>query len=219
MDVITYYLQGLSVTLALLASVVTLSLIISTGLTTVYLSRFTWLHRCVDAYIFIIRGTPLLVQLFILYYGLGQFDSIRNSTLWALIQHPFACALIALSLNTVAYTTVIFHGSIQRVPKGEVEAASVLGLNHMQRLKTVILPRALLIALPSYLNEIIYILKATALASTITLLDIVGVSNLMVAKTYEIAPFYLIAAGLYLVINTGLLALIKHIEKRFAIPA
>ncbi len=216
-ETILLYLNGIFVSLSLLISVFLLSFVIASLFTTVYLTQRRILQRIINIYIYLVRGTPLLVQLFLLYYGLAQFEGVRESIFWSVLQNPFGCALIALSMNTIAYTTVIFKGAIVRVPNGPIEAARALGLSAAQRLKAIILPIAMRLALPSYCNEIIYILKATALASTISLLDILGTSDLMVARTYQIAPYYLIAASLYLMINAVMVMGFHRLKHKYNI--
>lgn len=149
-------------------------------------------------YIFFFRGTPLLVQIFLIYYGLGQFEWVRQSPLWPILREAWWCAIIALTLNTAAYTAEILRGGIEAVPKGEVEAARALGMSRALTLRKIILPRAFRLALPAYGNEIILLLKGSALASTVTLLDLTGVARVIVARTYAPYEVFLVAGLIYL---------------------
>ncbi len=135
------------------------------------------------AYIYFFRGTPLLVQIFLIYYGSAQFDLIRNTSLWEIFSEPFWCALIALTLNTAAYSAELIRGAIQSIPKGEIEAAEAFGMSKLVLVRRIVLPRAFGIVLPAYGNELILMLKGSALASTITLLDLTGMARTIIART------------------------------------
>jgi polar amino acid transport system permease protein len=165
------------------------------------------------AYIFFFRGTPLLVQLFLVYYGVAQFDIIReNSTIWPIMRDPYYCALITMSLHTAAYIAEILRGAIIGIPHGEIEAAYALGMNKRIATRRIILPRAFQIALPAYGNEIILMLKGSALVSTITLLDLTGMAKTVLAENYMPVETYMTAGIIYLAI-TGVIAIgIKFAE-------
>ncbi|MDE1993225.1 MAG: ABC transporter permease subunit [Rhizobiaceae bacterium] len=146
-------------------------------------------------YTYVFRGTPLLVQLFLVYYGLSQIGFVRHSIFWRFFADPFWCALFAFSLNSAAYTTEIFRGGIQAVPRGMIEAGQAIGLSAMQIRLRIVFPIALRMVLPSYANEVIGMLKATSLASTVTLLEITGLARKLVSETF--APYEIfLAAGL-----------------------
>ncbi|WP_133141434.1 ABC transporter permease, partial [Moraxella caviae] len=137
------------------------------------------------AYIFFFRGTPLLVQIFLIYYGLGQFDIVRDSVLWEpVFSQPYWCAIIAFTLNTSAYIAEIVRGAVAAVPKGELEAADAIGMSKWQKLRRITLPRAFGIMVPAYSNEVIFMLKGSALASTITVVDLTYTAKAIIAKTY-----------------------------------
>ena len=138
------------------------------------LSENRLVHGVATAYSLFFRGTPLLVQIFLIYFGLGQFDFVRSSFLWPFLREAYVCALITFSLNTAAYSGEILRGGILAVPRGEVEAAQAAGMSTFTTYRLVILPRAFSIVLPAYSNEVIILLKGTALASTITLLELMG---------------------------------------------
>lgn len=169
----------------------------------------------INIFIFLIRGTPMLVQIFIIYYGSGQFDFIRASFLWLILKQPFACAVIALAINTSAYTTVLFTGAINSVPPGEIEACKAIAMSKLQMLWYIILPKAIRIALPAYSNEAIMILKGTSLASTITILDLMGVTRQIIAQTYATIECFIFAGIIYLILNTIIMSLFKLAEKTY----
>lgn len=166
------------------------------------------------AYTFFFRGTPLLVQLFLFYYGLAQFESVRESAFWPVLREAYWCALIVFALNTGAYTAEILRGAIQAVPKGEIEAALSAGMGRVLMLRRVVLPRAYRIALPAYGNEIILMLKGSALASTITLLDLTGMARTVIAKTYMPVEIFFMAGVIYLLLTFLFVQGFHRLEKR-----
>lgn len=217
-DKFFYYLsvlaQGLPTTLGLSFAGIITACILAVALSIVLVSQRKFAIKVIQAYIAVFTGTPLLVQIFIIYYGPAQFDFIKDNlpTLWYLLSSPWFCAFLALTLNSAAYTTLIFHGALKAVPSGQWQACVALGMNHSQTLK-VILPYALKRALSSYSNEVIFVVKGTALTSTITLMDIMGYSQFLNGRYYEFSIF--IAAGIiYLLINGLLSIIMRMIEKR-----
>ena len=153
-------------------------------------------------YIFFFRGTPLLVQIFLIYYGLGQFEAVRNSFLWEpVLSQPYWCAIIAFTMNTSAYLAEIIRGAIQSIPVGELEAADAIGMSKWQKLTRITLPRAFGIVIPAYSNEVIFMLKGSALASTITLMDITGVTRTINAETYTTLEMFFAAGIVYLLLS------------------
>ena len=207
-------LDGVGLTLQLLALSALAGLCIAVPLALARVSRSRLLWMPAYGYIFFFRGTPLLVQIYLIYYGLGQFEGLRASGwVWdEVLSQPYWCAIIAFSLNTAAYTAELLRGAIQAVPRGEIEAARALGLSRFTQLRDIILPRALRIALPGYGNEIILLLKASALASTITLLDLMGATRGAISRTYMSLEFLLLAGVLYLLIAVMLIGLFRLIE-------
>ncbi len=171
------------------------------------------------AYIFFFRGTPLLVQLFLVYYGLAQFEAVRESALWPYLRDPYWCAVITMTMHTAAYIAEILRGAIQNVPAGEVEAARALGMSRSQALLHIILPRAARIGLPAYSNEVILMLKASALASTITLLELTGMARKIAARTYMHEEMFLTAGLIYLVIAFVLMQGFKLLERWLRVDA
>ncbi len=166
------------------------------------------------AYTFFFRGTPLLVQLFLVYYGLAQFEAVRASFLWPYLREAYWCALLVFALNTGAYTAEILRGAIQAVPHGEVEAARSIGMSRATVYRRILLPRAYRIALPAYGNEIILMLKGSALASTITLLDLTGMARTVIARTYLPVEIFFAAGCIYLALTFVLVQGVRLLERR-----
>jgi len=216
--IITYYpqlIEGIVTTLELLLGSLLVGFVVALFLAILHHTGRKYFTYPINVFIFFIRSTPLLVQLFLIYYGAAQFSFIRDSFLWAFLKEPFVCALLALGVNSAAYTTVVLKGAMRAVPKGEIEAAKALGLSSFDILKHIILPRTVVIIWPSYTNEMVLILKATALASTITLLDIMGVTRQLIAKTYDTLTGLLTAGLLYVILTTLIVGLCHLIGRRF----
>jgi polar amino acid transport system permease protein len=171
------------------------------------------------AYIFFFRGTPLLVQLFLVYYGLAQFDAIRNSSMWPYLRDPFWCATATMTLHTAAYIAEILRGAIQAIPPGEIEAARALGMSKAKALIYIMLPRAARIGLPAYSNEVILMLKASALASTVTLLELTGMARTIIARTYLPVEIFFAAGMFYLLMAYVLVRGFKLLERWLRVDA
>lgn len=218
LDVITAnlpkLLQGAALTLELVALSLLAGALLALPLALMRVSERRWLRVPAYAYIFVFRGTPLLVQIFLVYYGLGQFAGVRESALWPILREPYWCAIIAFALNTAAYTAEILRGAIEAVPVGEVEAAKAFGMSRALSLRRIILPRAIRIALPAYGNEVILMLKGSALASTITLLDLTGMARTIIARTYMPVEIFLAAGLIYLAITFVFVQLFRLLERR-----
>lgn len=176
-----------------------------------------WMQALPWSYIFFFRGTPLLIQIFLIYYGLGQFEAVRDSILWPLLRDSYWCALIAFTLNTAAYSAEILRGSIAAVPAGEIEAARAVGMTPRQILFRITLPRAFRMCLPAYGNEIIFLIKGSALASAITLAELTGTANIIIARTYKPVEVFLAAGLVYLAMIYGLTLFLKAVERRLSI--
>lgn len=176
------------------------------------LSPYRLLRWPAVVYIFVFRGTPLLVQLFIVYYALSQFSIVRNSIFWPVLREPYWCAIISLALCTAAYSAEIIRGGILSVPKGQIEAAKAYGMTKLLMYRRVILPLATRQALPAYSNEVISMVKATSLASTITLTEMMGITAQIISGTYRAIEVLLVAGILYLIINFTLLSLLACFE-------
>lgn len=165
-------------------------------------------------YVLVFRGTPLLVQLFLVYYGLGQFEGLRDSAAWVLLREPFWCAIIAMALNTGAYTSEIVRAAILSIPFGQVEAARACGMSGFMLLRRIVAPIAVRQALPAYGNEMILMVKASSLASIITLLEITGVAKRIMSATYAVFEVLIIAGLIYLAINFAATRLVRWLEQR-----
>ncbi|QRM46623.1 ABC transporter permease subunit [Rhizobium sp. BG4] len=171
-----------------------------------------------STYTFLVRGSPLLVQLFIIYYGLGQIDAVRHSIFWPLLRNPVYCAILAIGLNSAAYAGELIAGAIRQLPAGQWEAGKALGLHHRILLIKVILPQAYRAILPALGNELILVMKGSTLASAVTVMEMTGAARVFVAKTY--APFetFLIAGTCYLLIGAVFGRIFRAIEAKVAIP-
>lgn len=194
-------LKGLALTVQLTVMSVVAGLVIAMPLALLRASDRRCFSLPIQAYTFLFRGTPLLVQLFLIYFGLSQVEWIRASLVWPLLRDPFWCAFLAFSLNHAAYTTEILRGGIRAVAAGEVEAAKALGMSAAQRVRRILLPIGFRIAMPAYGNEVVLMLKASSLASTITIMELTGTSRKIVAQTFAPYEIFIAAALLYLAIT------------------
>ena len=222
-DVIIKYLpqlaQGAILTLELVAIAVLAGLIVAVPLGIARASRHWYVRALPYGYIFFFRGTPLLVQLFLVYYGLAQFESVRKGPFWPYLRDPFWCAVITMTLHTAAYIAEILRGAIQAVPPGEIEAARALGMSRFQALLFIILPRAARIGLPAYSNEVILMVKASALASTVTLLELTGMARTIIARTYLPVEIFFAAGLFYLLIAYVLVRAFRVLERKLRVDA
>ncbi len=200
-DSIPRMLAGLGLTLQLLFISAFLGTILAVLLLLMRISGRWYLQWPSLVYIYIFRGTPILVQIFIIYHGLPQFEFIRESIFWPVLREPYGCAILALSLNTGAYVSEILRGGIIGVDRGLLEAASALGLSVRQRFIYITTPIAVRLAIPAYSNDIVSLMKATALASTITLLDMTGIARTIVAETFAPYEIFMSLAVIYMVLT------------------
>jgi len=194
-------MAALPLTLALWALAVFFGGLLALGITFLRTRKDAVLPRIAKAYVFVFRGTPLLVQLYLIYYGLGSVKWIQQSYLWPFLREPFYCAVLALSMNTAAYASEIFRGSLAAVPYGQVEAGIACGMSRLTAFRRIIFPIALRQALPAYSTEIILMTKATALASLVTLFEVTGVAQKIKNDSYRALEVYLVAGLIYLVLN------------------
>jgi len=163
-------------------------------------------------YVYVLRGTPLLLQIFLIYYGIGQFAFVRDSIFWPFLRQPFWCAILALSLNTAAYGSEIIRGGLQSVPSGAIEAARVSGMSGLLLYRRIILPLAIRQALPTYGNEMVIMVKSTSLASIVTLMEVSGISYAIISETYRALEVFLCAGAIYLALNFLLTRAIAGVE-------
>ena len=205
-------LQGLPLTLELFAVSVALGGMLACLLAWMKAGGIRVLAGLSASYVFVFRGTPLLVQLFLIYYGLSQFPEVRHSLFWPFLRDPFWCAVLALGLNTAAYQSEIIRGALAAVPQGQVEAARACGMSRWLVLRRIVMPIALRQGLPSYATEVILMTKATALASIVTLKETMFVAAKINSETYRAIEVFLCAGALYLVLNIAISRAIALLE-------
>ena len=169
----------------------------------------------INAYVYAFRGTPLLVQLYIVYFGLSQFDIVRDSFAWPVLREAYWCALITFSLNSGAYATEIIRGAVATTPEGELEAGMALGLSKWQVMGLILIPSALRRALPQYGNEVVFMLHGSVVASIITIQDILGAGRTLNAKFYVAYEGFLTAAALYMILTFCLVLTFRALERRY----
>ncbi|WP_112122301.1 arginine ABC transporter permease ArtM [Haemophilus influenzae] len=212
-EYLTVIVQGIPTSLLLTVVSLLIAFFLALFLTFLLSMENKWIKSAVNLYLTLFTGTPLLVQFFLIYAGPGQFQWIIDSPLWYVLSNAWFCAALALALNSAAYSTQLFHGAVKAIPKGQWESCGSLGLNRIQTLK-ILIPYALKRALPSYSNEIILVFKGTALASTITIMDIMGYARQLYGTEYDAITIYGIAGGIYLIITGIATLLLRKLEKK-----
>ncbi len=205
--------QGIPTSLLLTLVALAIAFVLAVGLTFLLSMENRVVKSAVNIYLTLFTGTPLLVQFFLIYYGPGQFQWIVASPFWALLSNAWFCAMLTLALNSAAYSTQLFHGAVKAIAKGQWESCAALGLSRWQTLK-ILIPYALKRALPSYSNEIILVFKGTSLASTITILDIMGYARQLYGTEYDALTIYGIAGAIYLLITGIATLLLRKLERR-----
>lgn len=212
-EVLLKLLTGLPLTLQLVAFSVSIGAVLALGLALAQEAKKPIITWPIQAFVLVFRGTPLLVQIFLIYYGLGQFrPSLQAANLWWLFREPYWCAILALSLNTAAYGSEILRGGLQSVALGQIEAARACGMSPLLRLRRIVLPQAIRNALPAYGNEIILMVKGTSLASVITLMEVTAIAQSLIAQTYRAIEVFACAGLIYLTINFLVTRLIAWAE-------
>ena len=210
------FLYGVWITLNLTVLSLIIGGMMAVPLAVARAARHPVFNPLVWTYTYVFRGTPLLVQTYLIYYGLGQFDLVRESWLWdPILSSAWWCALIAFTLNTAAYTTELLCGAIVDTPKGEVEAAIATGHSYRARMRRIILPSAFRRAIPAYSNEVIFMLHGSVVASTITLQDILGVGRWLNGRYYLAYEGFITAALLYFIIVFAITRVFRWIERRY----
>ena len=209
------YFSGVLVTLKLLAISLAVGLLVAVPLALMRVSKQPMVNFPAWLYTYVIRGTPMLVQLFLIYYGLAQFDAVRASWLWPYLSNATFCACVAFAINTSAYTAEILAGSLKATPHGEIEAAKAIGMSRAKLYRRILLPSALRRALPQYSNEVIMMLHTTSLASTVTLVDITGAARTVYSQYYLPFEAFITAALFYLCLTFILVRLFKLAERRW----
>ncbi len=214
-DSLPLYFSGVLVTLKLLLIALTFGLLLAVPLGLMRVSRQPLVNAPAWLYTYVIRGTPMLVQLYLIYYGLAQFEAVRTSVLWPYLSNATFCACLAFAINTSAYSAEILAGSLKTIPPGEIEAAKAMGMSRVKLYRRILLPSALRRALPQYSNEVIMMLHTTSLASVVTLIDITGAAKTISSQYYMPFEAYITAGLFYLGLTFILVRLFKSAERRW----
>ena len=209
-------LSATVVTLKLLSLSLFFGLFIGLLFAILRLNKNKIINKFAYGYSYVFRGTPLLVQIFIIYFGLGQIEYFRSTFLWVVFKEPYWCAIIAFALNTGAYTSEILRSAFQTIKPGFIEAGKSLGISNKIIFYKIQIPIAIKQSLPAYGNEIILMLKGTSLASTVTLLDLTGVAKYIISTTFKPIEVFIVAGSIYLFITFLVHNLIKYLEKKFS---
>ena len=208
-------LNATLITLKLLSASLILGLFIGLGFAILRMNNNKIINKFAYGYSYIFRGTPLLVQIFIIYFGLGQIEYLRTTFLWVILKEPYWCAIIAFSLNTGAYTSEILRSAFQTIKPGYLEAGRSLGIPSKIIFTKIQIPIAIKQSLPAYGNEIILMLKGTSLASTVTLMDLTGVAKYIISTTFKPVEVFIVAGGIYLFMTFIIHNVIKYLEKKY----
>ncbi len=212
---IPLYLEGLVTTVELVAISLVCGLVLAVPIALAAASKNPAITFLPKSFIYFFRGTPLLVQMFMIYYGAGQFEALRESFIWPVFREAYACALIAFSLNTAAYTAEILRGAIIATPFGEIEAGKACGMSSWLRLRRIVLPSAFRRALPAYGNEVIFMLHGSALAGVITIVDLFGAARIVNSRFFVPFESFITAGVFYLLLTFGIIWIFKRAEIRW----
>ena len=204
------------ITLKLLSVSLVIGLFIGLIFAILRLNKNFFINRFAYGYSYIFRGTPLLVQIFIIYFGLGQIEHLRSTVLWQILKEPYWCAIIAFALNTGAYTSEILRSAFQTIIPGLIEAGKSLGISNKIIFYKIQIPIAIRQSLPAYGNEIILMMKGTSLASTVTLMDLTGVAKYIISTTFKPVEVFIVAGGIYLFMTFIIHNVIKYLEKKYS---
>jgi octopine/nopaline transport system permease protein len=204
------------VTLKLLSASLLIGIFLGLFFAILRINKNVFINQFAYGYSYIFRGTPLLVQIFIIYFGLGNNEWLRTTFLWSILKEPYWCAIIAFALNTGAYTSEIFRSAFQTIKPGVIEAGKSLGISNSMIFYKIQIPIAIRQSLPAYGNEIILMLKGTSLASTVTLMDITGVAQKIISTTFRPLEVFIIAGSIYLFMTFIIHNLIKYLEKKYS---
>tara|TARA_Y100001970_G_scaffold121437_1_gene150648 strand:- start:1408 stop:2082 length:675 start_codon:yes stop_codon:yes gene_type:complete len=209
-------LSATVITLKLLSLSLFFGLFIGLLFAILRLNKNIFVNKFAYGYSYVFRGTPLLVQIFIIYFGLGQIEYLRSTVLWVVLKEPYWCAIIAFSLNTGAYTSEILRSAFQTIKPGFIEAGKSLGISNKIIFYKIQIPIAIKQSLPAYGNEIILMLKGTSLASTVTLMDLTGVAKYIISTTFKPIEVFIVAGSIYLFMTFIIHNLIKYLEKKYS---
>jgi octopine/nopaline transport system permease protein len=204
------------VTLKLLSASLLIGIFLGLFFAILRINKNVFVNQFAYGYSYIFRGTPLLVQIFIIYFGLGNIEWLRTTFLWSILKEPYWCAIIAFALNTGAYTSEILRSAFQTIKPGVIEAGKSLGISNSMIFYKIQIPIAIRQSLPAYGNEIILMLKGTSLASTVTLMDITGVAQKIISTTFRPLEVFIIAGSIYLFMTFIIHNLIKYLEKKYS---
>ena len=205
------------ITLKLLSASLFFGLFIGLLFAILRLNKNPIINKFAYGYSYVFRGTPLLVQIFIIYFGLGQIEYFRSTFLWVVFKEPYWCAIIAFALNTGAYTSEILRSAFQTVKLGVIEAGKSLGISNKIIFYKIQIPVAIRQSLPAYGNEIILMLKGTSLASTVTLMDLTGVAKYIISTTFKPVEVFVVAGSIYLILTFLIHNIIKFSEKKMGV--
>ena len=208
-------LNATVITLKLLSASLFFGLFIGLLFAVLRMNKNPIINKFSYGYSYVFRGTPLLVQIFIIYYGLGQIEYFRSTVLWVILKEPYWCAIIAFALNTGAYTSEILRSAFQTIKPGFIEAGKSLGISSRIIFYKIQIPIAIKQSLPAYGNEIILMLKGTSLASTVTLMDLTGVAKYIISTTFRPIEVFIVAGSIYLFMTFLVHNLIKFLERRY----
>ena len=209
-------LNSALITLKLLSVSLIIGLFIGLFFAILRLNKNIFINRFAYGYSYVFRGTPLLVQIFIIYFGLGQIEYLRSTILWSILKEPYWCAIIAFALNTGAYTSEILRSAFQTIKPGIIEAGKSLGISNKVIFYKIQIPIAIRQSLPAYGNEIILMMKGTSLASTVTIMDLTGVAKYIISTTFKPIEVFIVAGGIYLFMTFIIHNLIKFLEKKYS---
>ena len=209
-------LNAAVITLKLLSASLFFGLFLGLFFAILRLNKNIFINKFAYGYSYIFRGTPLLVQIFIIYFGLGQIEYLRSTVLWVVLKEPYWCAIIAFTLNTGAYTSEILRSAFQTIKPGIIEAGKSLGISNKIIFYKIQIPIAIRQSLPAYGNEIILMMKGTSLASTVTLMDLTGVSKYIISTTFKPIEVFIVAGGIYLFMTFVIHNVIKYLEKKYS---
>ena len=209
-------LSAAVVTLKLLSLSLFFGMFIGLFFAILRLNKNPFISKFAYGYSYVFRGTPLLVQIFIIYFGLGQIEYFRTTFLWVIFKEPSWCAIIAFALNTGAYTSEILRSAFQTIKPGIIEAGKSLGISSKIIFYKIQIPVAIRQSLPAYGNEIILMMKGTSLASTVTLMDITGVAKYIISTTFKPIEVFIVAGSIYLFMTFLIHNLIKYLEKKYS---
>ena len=209
-------LNAAGITLKLLSVSLIVGLFIGLLFAILRLNKNIFINKFAYGYSYVFRGTPLLVQIFIIYYGLGQIEYLRSTFLWVVLKEPYWCAIIAFALNTGAYTSEILRSAFQTIKLGIIEAGKSLGISNKIIFYKIQVPIAIRQSLPAYGNEIILMMKGTSLASTVTLMDLTSTAKYIISTTFKPIEVFIVAGGIYLFMTFVIHNVVKFLEKKYS---